>query len=186
MSQNKIEYFTDMILKKSEYSDVFGIFKKEHIFGRDMISCMPIETAKTIEEARTKLRAMIDHNNSEKFVIAKILETGCGEKKIKDEYKLKPKQFAVFTFPEHGPKDKIYFWGIVEGFNRSIAYGKIEKHGFWYARVSKEIFLYELKNRRLLRNYFHGIPILNPYEPNYSGGTIKGAKSVPIKEILPK
>ena len=124
----KVEYFTETILKKSEYSDVFGIFKIELSFGREMISCMPIETAKTIEEARTKLKAMIGHTKSERYVIAKMLEIGHGEKRIKNEDKLKSRQFAVFTFPEHGEKDKVYFWGIVEGFNRSIAYGKIETY----------------------------------------------------------
>ena len=101
------------------------------------------------------------------------------------------KKFAVFGYPSNYgrydyPSSKVYFWGIIEGRNRREAYLKLEFGSYWYRALSRDVFLYELKDGKLVKNYFPGIPILSPYTPKYKGGHISGVVVVPLKDILPE
>ena len=89
------------------------------------------------------------------------------------------KKFAVFGYPSDRGRyntyyyhsSKVYFWGIIEGRNRREAYLKLEFGRYWYRALSRDVFLYELKDGKLAKNYFPGIPILSPYTPKYKGDT---------------
>ena len=166
-------------------NDSFGICRVEKWNGQEKIDLVPLETDFTLGGAEKKLKEILEKDVNDTFVIVKYYKKGYQKEIIKNQPKLPKKQFAVFTKPFDN-KSKVYYWGVIEAHDRISASHAIEIIG-WYLRNS-EMYLYQLENGRLKKNYFPSIPILTPYDENYEGlkTKIKGVKITPLEDILPK
>lgn len=186
---------SEITIERSEFHKKFGICKLENIYGFKKISYNPETVANSLGDSRKKLNKLLadQPTGHGKYIIIRYFEQGRWDKKTEKKEKpgLPLKQYAVFGYPDKNAyfakarDNKVYYWGIVGGVDRNDAYSKLKFNNYWYHTLSRDLFFYELKDGKLVKNYFPGTPILDPYEPNYKGGTISGVKIKPLKEILP-
>lgn len=180
----------EIFIEKSDYYKKYGICKIDRTSGFSKINFDPLEIANSLKDARKKLNKTMEYFDGE-FLIVRYFEKGRKEDIDIKKVNLPAKKFAVFGFPDRHSiyskirENKVYYWGIIEGTDRNDAFTKLKFKEYWYHVLSRDLFLYELKDGKLTKNHFPGIPILSPYDIRYKGGIIDGVKKVPLKDILP-